>query len=118
MREDQKSRDLSVEVVSLLFRHKAHAEDVLTCSTNIHGEQIIHCLRIESFSIEVCKCGGNSLKALCCLLHGGLLSQNDRAGLSVSTNLKMSSQTAECDCDLVLKLRWNGVLSGNLPDLV
>ena len=25
-----------------------------------------HCLRIESVGIEVCKCGGNFLKALCC----------------------------------------------------
>ena len=31
-------RDLSVKVSSLLFRHKAHAEGVLTCCTHIHGE--------------------------------------------------------------------------------
>ena len=33
-----KGHNLSVEVVSLLFRHKTHAEDVLTCCTHIHGE--------------------------------------------------------------------------------
>ena len=33
-----KGDNLSVEVLSLLFRHKAHAEDVLTGSTNVHGE--------------------------------------------------------------------------------
>ena len=32
-----KGRNLSIEVVSLLFRHKAHTEDVLTCGTHIHG---------------------------------------------------------------------------------
>ena len=52
--------------------------------------------------------GGNFLKALCCFLHGGLLSQNNRAGLNVSMELQMSSQAAECECDLVLELRWNG----------
>ena len=49
-----KGRNLSVEVVSLLFRHKAHAENVLACCAHTHGEQVVHCLRIESLSVEVC----------------------------------------------------------------
>ena len=32
-------------------------------------------------------CSGNFLKALCCLLHGGLLALDDRAGFSVAVNL-------------------------------
>ena len=82
-----KGHNLSVEVLSLLFRHKAHAEDVLTGSTHVHGEKIVHCLHIESLSIKVCKCGGDFLEELNCFLHGGLLTQNDRAGLSVSMDL-------------------------------
>ena len=58
MRWDQKGRDLSVEVVSLLFWHEAHAQHVLTCCPNIHGEWVVHCLCIESFGVEVCKGGG------------------------------------------------------------
>ena len=79
--------NLSVEVLGLLFRHKAHTKDMLTGSTNVHGEKIAHSLHIESLSVEVCKRGGNLLKALCCFLHGGLLTQNNRAGLSVSMDL-------------------------------
>ena len=87
MRRDQKGDNLSVEVLSLLLRHKAHTKDVLTGSTNVHGEQIVHSLHIESLSVEVCKRGSNFLKALCCFLHGSLLAKNDRAGLSISMDL-------------------------------
>ena len=59
----------------------------MTGSTHVHGEWIVHGLHIESLSIKVCKCGGNFLKALYCLLHGGLLTKNNRAGLSVSMDL-------------------------------
>ena len=48
-------------------------------------------------------------------LHGGLLSQNNRAGLGVSMDLQMSTQAAECECDLDLELRWNGVLARAFP---
>ena len=81
------SKNLSVKILCLLLRYKAHTESMFACSTNIHGEQIIHSLDIETLSIEVCKSGSNFLKALCCLLHGGLLTQNNRAGLSVSVYL-------------------------------
>ena len=90
---------------------------MLTCCAHIHGELVVHCLRIESLSIEVCKCSGNSLKALCCFLHGGLLSQNHRAVFDVAMNLKMSTQAAECECHFVLELRWNGVPARGSPDL-
>ena len=46
-----KSHNLSLEVLSLLFRHKAHAEEVLTGGTHVHGEQIVHCLHNESLSV-------------------------------------------------------------------
>ena len=52
----------------------------------------------ESLGVEVCQCGGNFLKALCCFLNGGLLSQNNRAGLNISMDLQMSSQATECEC--------------------
>ena len=112
-----KGHNLSVEVVSLLFRRKTYAEDMLTCRSHIHGESVPHCQRSDSFSIKVCKCGGNFLPALCCFLHGGVLSQNDRAGLNVSMNLQVFSEAAECECDLVLKLKWNGVLARASPHL-
>ena len=79
-----KGDNLSVEVLSLLFRHKAHAEDVLTCGTHVHGELIVHGLHIESLSVEVCKCGGDFLKALYCFLHGGLCSPKTTGLGSVS----------------------------------
>ena len=81
------SKNLSVKVLCLLLRYKAHTESMLACSTNIHGEQIVHSLDIETLSIEVCKSGSNVLKALCCFLHGSLLAQNDRAGFSISMDL-------------------------------
>ena len=90
---------------------------MLTGSTNVHGEQIVHSLHKETLSVEVCKRGSNFLKALCCFLYGSLLAQNDSAGLSISMDLKMSSQTTECERDLVLELRWNGVLARAFPDL-
>ena len=62
----------------------------------------IDCLRIESLGVKVSKCGGNSLKALCCFLQGGLFSQNNRAGLNVAMSLKISSQAVVCECDLCL----------------
>ena len=117
IRWDQKDVTCLSKLRALLFRHKAHAKDVLTCCTHIHGEQVVHCLRIESLGVKICKCGGNSLKALCCFLHGGVLSQNNRAGLNVSMDLYMSSQATECECDLVLELRWNGVLTRAFPHL-
>ena len=112
-----KGRDLSVEVVSLLCWHKAHAQHVLTCCPNIHGEEIMDSLRIESLGVEVGKGGGNFLKALCCFLHGGLVSQDNRARFDVAMNLKMSTQTAECEFDPVLKLSGNGVLARGSPHL-
>ena len=42
------------------------------------------------------------LKALCCFLHGGLLSQNGRAAFDVAVHLKMSTQADECESDLVV----------------
>ena len=63
---------------------------MLTGNTNVHGEEITHCLRIESLSVKVCKRGGNLLKALCCFLRGCLLSQNNKAVFDVAMNLKMS----------------------------
>ena len=33
-----KGGDLSVEVVSFLFWHRTHAQNMLTCCTNTHGE--------------------------------------------------------------------------------
>ena len=72
---------------SLHLRYKAHTENMLTCSTNVHGEQIVHSLHIETLSVEVCKRGSNFLKALCCFLHGSLLTQNNRAGFDVSMDL-------------------------------
>ena len=89
----------------------------MTCGTHIHGEHIVHGLRIESLSIEVCKRRSNFLKALCCSLYGSLLAQNDRARLSVSMDLWMSSQTTKCERDLVLELRWNGVPARGSPYL-
>ena len=90
---------------------------MLTCCTNIHGQEIVHCLRVESFSVEVGKGGSDSLKVLCCFLYGGLLSQDNRAGFDVAINLKMSSKTAECEFDFVLQFRRNGVLTRGAPYL-
>ena len=58
-------RDLHADVLDLLFWHKTHVEHVLSGCTNAHGDLITHCLRIESFSIEVGKGGINSPEALC-----------------------------------------------------
>ena len=44
---------MSVKVLCFLFRHKAHTENMLTCSTNVHGEQIVHSLHIESLSVQL-----------------------------------------------------------------
>ena len=49
-----KGHNLSVEVVSLLFRYKNHAENMLTCGTHINSENIVHCLHILFLSIDVC----------------------------------------------------------------
>ena len=38
MRRDQKVITCLSKFLSLLFRHKAHAEDVLTGSTHVHGD--------------------------------------------------------------------------------
>ena len=58
------SRDHRVKNLGLLFWYKAHAEQVLTGCTNIHGQEVNHCLRVEPFRIEVGKRGGDSLEAL------------------------------------------------------
>ena len=63
---DQKAVDLCVKILGLLFWHRIHAKHVLTGCTNIHGQEIVHCLRVKSFCIEVGKRGGDSMKALFC----------------------------------------------------
>ena len=80
-------RNLHVKVLGLLFWNRAHAKRVLPGCTNVHGQEVVHCLRIRSFSIEVGKRGGDPLEALCCFLHGSLLAQNDRARFSISMDL-------------------------------
>ena len=81
MRAGPECRDLPVEVMSLLFWHTTHAH-VLTCCTNIMVSRSFTVCALSPF--EVCKCSGNSLKALCCLLLGGLLVQDDRFNVAVN----------------------------------
>ena len=45
------------------------------------------------------------------------LPRNNRAGFDVAMNLKMSTQTAECEFDLFLLLSWTGVLARASPHL-
>ena len=103
MRDQYAVTDLRVKVVGLMFWHEAHTKHMLTGSTNMHGQEVIHCLRIESFSIEVGKSGGDLLETQSVFFfHGGLFTQNNRAGLDVTVDLEMSSETTECEFDLVL----------------
>ena len=96
------------KVLGLLFWHEAHAKHVLTGCTNIHGQEVVHCLRVKSFSTEIGK-RGDSLEALCGFNHGGLPAQNNGAGLDVTQNLEVSSKAAECEFDLVLQFtrKWD-----------
>ena len=88
---------------------------MLTGCTNIHGQEVIHCLRIKSFNIEVGKRGGDPLEALFGFFHGGLFAQNNGAGLNVTVDLEVSSKTTECESDLVLQFGRNWVLAEGSP---
>ena len=102
MRCDQNAVTCVSKFLALLLWHTAHAEHVLTGCTNIHGQEVIPCLRVKSFSTEIRKRGGDSLEALCGFFHGGLLAQNSGAGLNVTVDLELSSKTTEGESDLVL----------------
>ena len=66
--------------LGFLFWDKAHAKHVLTGCTNVHGKEVVHCLRVESLCIEVGKRGGDALEVLFSLFHGGLFAQNKGLG--------------------------------------
>ena len=87
-----------------------------TC-TNVHGKEVVHCLRVESLCIEVSKRGGDSLKALCGLFHGGLFVQKNRNGLDAIVDLEVSSEIAECGFDLIVQFMRDGVSARCSPHL-
>ena len=94
-------RDLHVEVVSLLFRHKTHAQNVLTGCTNIHGGSFTVCALSPS-ALRSARVVAILWKRCVVFVHGGLLAQNNRAGLHFAVDSEMPSKTAECESDLVL----------------
>ena len=47
--------------------------------------------------------------------HGGLFALNNGTGLDVTLNLEVPSKTTECEFDLVLQFRRDGVLARSSP---
>ena len=90
---------------------------MLTGCPNIHGKDVVHCLRVKSFSIEVGKGGGDSLEALFVVFSMEASSPRTMGLGSMLPEFGGVSKTTECEFDLVLEFRRNGVLARSSPHL-
>ena len=84
--------------------------------TNIHGEEVIDCLRFETLSVELTKGGSNVTGSARGFLHCGLFPMNNRTGFAV-LDVKMSTEATECVFDFIEQSLGNGILAGCPPHL-
>ena len=97
---DQKA--LTCERQGFMFRCKARAKHMLAGCTCTHGGEVVDRLHTKPLGIELRKRGGNALRPLCGFRHGCLFTKNDWTGLNITLNLKVSSETTDCEFDLVV----------------
>ena len=94
--------------------NKVHAEQMLAGCATYMVRKIIDSLCVETLSIELGKGSSNVVESACGFLHGGLLNKNNRTGVAVTLNVKMSTEATECRFDVVEQLL---VLAGCPPHL-
>ena len=95
-------------MLCFVFRNKAHAQHTLAHNTNIHGEEIIASLRAGALSIKFSKGGSNVTESTHHFLHCCVFTKNNRIGLTVTQDVKVSSEAAECGFDIVEQLLVKG----------
>ena len=78
-----KCNGLMVERSGFVLPNEAHAQHMLACSTNRHGEEIIDSRHAETLSIELSKGGSNCTDTLRGFLHCVLFTKDHRTGLAV-----------------------------------
>ena len=105
------SDNLRDEALSFVLKHKAHAQHIVTCTTDVHGEQVTGGLRVEACNVEFSQNGIDVTESAC----GGALTKDHGTGLAVSLDVKETTKATECGFDFFQAIHEEWGLCMMLP---